>query len=487
MTAHIWWRLATPALVATTLVGHAGAQIRTTPARTAPPPATSATPAIPAVKSVSFASRSVPLLGGAHAASSTGGQEVVLRVDLTAPAPCVERCGGRTMDGAPSGYMPVTLSVSDPAHLNALRLLVPTGQTYGELAFVTQPVAAQTSLTIAAQSEGSAPQQGRLTILPPVMTGFALEQSSAISGQSVKGVVRFSGPPASATAVRFQLQTTDGQAVSVPATVALEVGKTAADITVGAKGVPDDRNAHVVAIYEGKTLAAPLTVRAARLVTMENAWPCCDNPFIIRLDGAPPPAGAVITLTSEKPSRITVPPTVTIPATETSVTLTAVSIPGTDDDRVRITAAYNGVSKHWSVLSRKIVKPDLVLRDIIFYDGFGNVITAAPDGQPVRMCATVRAQREGEMNPNLDAPPSVLRITHQSPTGTGTSAGRTIDLPIVFVRDVNRQYPPITQCITIPGLSSGNRVDVTLLADANGEVDESREGNNDAKASLSRP
>ncbi len=162
-------------------------------------------------------------------------------------------------------------------------------------------------------------------------------------------------------------------------------------------------------------------------------------------------------------------------------------MPGTDDDRVRITASYNGVTKHWSVLSRKIVKPDLVLRDITFLDGFGNVITTAADGQPIRLCATVHAQREGEMNPNLDAPPSVLRITHQSPTGTGTSAGRTTDLPIVFVRDINRQYPPITQCITIPGLTQGDRVDVTLVADFKNEVDESRESNNDQKASISRP
>jgi hypothetical protein len=487
MTRYSYCRIAAPALLATMMAGQAGAQLRTPPARPASPVTASAAPAIPAVKAVSFGSRSVPMVGGAHDASSTGGQEVVLRVELAAPAPCVERCGSKAMDGSPSGYMPVTLAASDPAHLSALRLLVPTGQTYGELAFVTKPVAAPVALTVTAQSQGSAPQQGRLTILPPVMTGFALEQSSAVSGHSVKGTVRFSGPPASATAVRFQLQTTMGQAVSVPATVALELGKTAAEITVTAKGVAADQNAHVVAIYGDKTLAAPLTVRAARLVRMDNEFPCCDNPFTLGLDGAPPPAGAVISLTSEKPSRIGVPATVTIPPGETSINITAVSYPGNDDDRVRITASYNGVTKHWSVLSRKIVKPDLVLRDITFLDGFGNVITSAADGQPIRMCVTVRAQREGEMNPNLDAPPSVLRITHQSPTGTGTSAGRTIDLPIVFVRDINRQYPPITQCITIPGLTQGDRLDVTLLADFKNEVDESREGNNDAKASITRP
>lgn len=150
-------------------------------------------------------------------------------------------------------------------------------------------------------------------------------------------------------------------------------------------------------------------------------------------------------------------------------------------------ASYNGVSKNWSVLSRKIVKPDLVLRNIVFSDGFGNAITAAADGQPIKMCATVHAQREGEMNPNLEAPPSVLRINHQTPTGTGTSSGRTIDLPIVFTRDVNRMYPPITQCISLPGLTQGTQTDITLVADFRGEVDESREGNNTETVKISRP
>lgn len=473
------------AIVALTVTSTAvaSAQLRQPPARAAAPAAVT----IPAVKSVSVGARGVQALKLGAAGVGTGGQEVVLRVELTGPAPCVERCGGKTVDGAASGHMPVSLSTTDPGQFSPQRMFVATGQTQGEIAFVTSPVAAPVTVTITAWSEGTPPQQARLTIQPPVMTSFTLEKSTAMSGEAVKGVVNFSGPPASATAVRFQLQTTNGQAVKVPATVALEVGKTAAEFTVQTLGVPQDRNAHVVAIYLDKTLPAPLTVRAAVLASVENAWPCCDNPFVIALSGTPPPQGAVIQLTSEKPSRIVVPATVTIPPTETSITLTAQSIPGNGDDRVRITASYNGVSKHWSVLSRKIVKPDLVISDIVFSDGFGNVISAAADGQPIRMCATVHAQRAGEMNPNLDAPPSVLRIDYLTPTGTGTSTGRSVDVPIVFTRDINRQYPPITQCITLPGLSQGTQTDITLVADFRNEVDESREGNNTEKAKIGRP
>jgi hypothetical protein len=408
-------------------------------------------------------------------------------VELTAPAPCVERCGSKTVNGAPSGYMPISLSTTDPAQFSAQRMFVATGQTQGEINVMTVPVASTTQVTITAWSEGTPPQQARLTIEPPVMTSFSIDQSSVVSGQIVNGTANFSGPPASANAVRFQVQTTNGQAVKVPATVTLELGKTAAEFTIQTLGVPQDRNEHVVAIYLDKTLPAPITVRAAVLAKVDNVFPCCDNPFEIQLDGTPPPQGAVIQLTSANPNRIVVPPTLTIPPTETKITWTAQSIPGNGDDRVRITVSYNGVSKQYSVLSRKIVKPDLVIRNIVFSDSFGNAITAAPDGQPIKVCATVLAQREGEMNPNLDAPPSVLRITYQTPTGTGTSSGRTVDMPVVFTRDVNRQYPPITHCLSLPGLTQGTQTDITLVADLKNEVDESREGNNAETARISRP
>ena len=456
------------------------AQVRQQPVRAQTPAAP------PAVKSLSFDGKAgQPLIKGVG--SGTGGQEVVLRVELTAPAPCVERCGGKTVNGALSGYMPISLSTTDPAQFSAQRMFVATGQTQGEINFMTVPVASPTQVTITAWSEGTPPQRANLTIEPPVMTSFSIDQSNVVSGQTVKGTANFSGPPASANAVRFQVQTTNGQAVQVPATVALEVGKTAAEFTIQTLGVSQDRNEHVVALYLDKTLPAALTVRAAVLTKFDNARPCCSNPILIELDGTPPPQGAVIQLTSANPNRIVVPPTVTIPPSERSITLSAQSIPGNDNDNVRVTASYNGVTKRHSVYSAKIIQPDLVIRGIAFFDGFGNAITAAPDGQPIKMCATVLAQREGEYTPNLDAPPSVLRITYQTPTGTGTSAGRTVDLPVVFTRDVNNSYPPITHCLSLPGLTQGTQTDITLVADLKNEVDESREGNNTENVKISRP
>jgi hypothetical protein len=456
------------------------AQIRAQPARVRQA-------ALPAVKSISMGTRSLGLsANGAAGGIATGGQEVVLRVELTGPAPCVERCGGKTVDGQSSGYLPVSLTTSDATQFSAQRMFVGTGQTSGELNFVTMPVATPTSFTITAATDGTPPQQARLTVQPPVMTSFELEKSSAVSGEAVKGVVHFSGPPASASAVRFQLQTTDGQAVRVPSTLTLEPNKTAVELTVQALGVAQDRTAHVVAFYLDKTLPAPLTIRAAKLASVENVYPCCDNPFRIKLDGAPPPQGAVIELTSENPARMQVPPKVTIPSGETSIQLTGQSIPGNSDTHVKITVSYNGVSRKYSLYSRKIVQPDLTVA-LVFYDQYDNVITTAPDGQPIRMCATVRGHRQGDMPPNIPVALSVLRVSYQSPTGTGTSSGRTEDHPIAFVPDVNSQLPPITHCTSLPGIAQGNHIDITVTADHRDDVDESREGNNIEQVKLSRP
>jgi hypothetical protein len=384
--------------------------------------------------------------------------------------------------------MRVRLSGDNTSQFSLQQMSVNTGQSVGEVNFVTAPVTAPTSFTVSAWTEGSAPKQTRLTVLPPVLTSFALSKSDIVSGEAVRGVAHFSGPPASATAVRFQVQTTNGQAVQVPATVTLELHKTAAEFDIQTLGVAQDRDVHVVAMYLGKALPAPLSVRPARLTDLEQVWPCCRSPFWIYLDGLPPPSGAVIELRSEDPSEIAVPPSVTIPAGVTKIAVTPQEIPGNTHRHVTITAKYRGVSKNHWVWSVKLVKPDIVIDPIVFYDQYGNVITSPPDGQPVKMCATVRDFRPNDLAPNVAVPPSVLRVSYSSPTGTGTGIGRTIDLPIAFVQGTQSgNHAPVTQCLTLPGLSQGDYHDITLTADFRQEVDESREGNNTEKVRLTRP
>ena len=454
------------------------------PARTGPTTST----ALPTVRSVSFVgSRPIAPVKGGAAGNATGGQEAVLRVELTAPAPCVEHCGAVTVNGLRSGYMPVLVSGNNPAQFNVQRVLVPTDKTVGEAKFVTVPVVSATPVTISAWTEGVPPLQATLTVLPPVMQTFVIDKTNVMGGAVVHATVTFTGPPASSSAVKFNVQTTNSQVLGVPASVTLAMNTTSVVFDITALGVDQDKAAQVVAIHLDKILPASVSVRAAVLVDVDGAFPCCKNPFRISLNGRPPPQGAVIQLTSANPARIAVPPTVTIPPSDTSIVVTGQSTPGPSGDNVTITASYKGVSKRHSVYSWPIVKPDLNFADVTITDRFGNAITAPQDGQSFKVCAVVRWNRPGEFAPNIPVPPSILRISYRSPTGTGTSTGRDVDFPLDFVRDVNQQAAPITGCVDLPGLAPGGYTDVTITADFRKEVDEDREGNNTRELKITRP
>lgn len=442
---------------------------------------------LPAVKSVSLVGGRMGMMPSKEGLAATGGQEVVLRVELTGPAPCLERCGSTALNGKRSGYFPVMVSGDNAEQFTVQRVLVPTDETIGDARFLTVPVTSSTSVNISAWREGSAPQRATLTILPPVMTSFVVEPTDVRSGKPVHATVTFSGPPRSSGAVKFTMQTTDSRVLQVPATVTLDTGKTVVTFDITTLGVEQDRSAQVVAIQGDKVLPASVFVRAAVLVDVGRAAPCCNNPFRISLNGRPPAQGAVIQLTSANPARISVPPTVTIMPDDTSITVTGQSTPGPSGADVTITASYKGVSKRHTVYSWPIVKPDLNFADVTLVDRFGNAITAPPDGQPVKLCASVRWNRPGEFAPNIPVPPSVLRISYQSPTGTGTSTGRDVDFPLNFVRDVNGQAAPISGCVDLPGLAPAAHYDVKITADFREEVDEDREGNNTRTMKITRP
>lgn len=73
------------------------------------------------------------------------------------------------------------------------------------------------------------------------------------------------------------------------------------------------------------------------------------------------------------------------------------------------------------------------------------------------------------------------RVSYTSPTGTGTSTGRDIDMTITFGSLIT-----ITSCVDLPGLAPGGYHDVKLTADFRNEVDEERESNNTSGLKITR-
>ena len=437
---------------------------------------------IPAVKSVTIVGGKTPGLvaGDARAAAATGGQEVVLRVELTGPAPCVEHCGSVAINGKLGGYLPVLVSTTNAVQVPVQRLLVSTGELTGEVKFVTTPVTASTAVSISVRTEGTAPQQTVLAIQPPVLTGFVVDKTNVVSGDTIHATATFSGPPASASAVKLVVQTTSSRALRIPSLVALESGKTVLSFAIRANGLDQDETAQVVATYLDKNLPASIAVRAASLIGV------ADQSYRVTLDGIAPPKGAVVQLTSANPARVIVAPTVTVPADARDTHLEAQSIYGNSELYVRISMSYRGVTKHYSYLSRAMVKPDMWITDLTLTDRFGNTIQAPADGQPFRLCVRIPNWREGGADaPNMPAPPSTLRFSYRTPTDLGTSTGRDIDVAIgAFVAGTGTS---VRQCVELPGLVPAGHHDVVITVDVNNQVDEDREGNNKKELKITRP
>ena len=446
--------------------------------RGAPPPPA----ALPSVKSVAITSARSPV-GSSRGTAVTGGQEVVLRVELTGPAPCVERCGSTALDGTKSGYMPVAIASSNATQVPVQRVLVSTGEVAGEVKFVTSPVTETQAITISAQAAGSAAQRAMLSVLAPTLVSFAVDRSDVKAGEVVKAVATFTGPPASASAVKLVVQTTNSTVLRVPSSVMLEPGKVQAAFDITSLGLEQDASAHVVATYLDRNLPASISVRAATLKGVSNVNPCCDNPMRIALDAVAPPNGAVIKLTSEDPARVAVPATVTIPSGQSDISVSATQTPSpSGDKKVGIAISYRGETKHWKIYSWKLIKPDLVIDDHSLQDRFGAAIQAPADGQPFKLCVVTRVKHEDAFGSNGPAGPSVTRISYRTPTGTGTSTGRDVDVPVVF-SGTSR----VTQCIDVPGLPPGGEHQIDAVADVLRQVDEAHEGNNDKHFKVKRP
>jgi hypothetical protein len=475
------WEVFAPSLLLGLIFGIVRGEAAQLANALAPPPRQQPAPSqppvtLPIVKSIYFigprqtVNRQIPV-------TVTGGQEIRGRIELSGPAPCVWNCGKQTLTGQRSGGLPVQLSVNNPALANVPSVVVvPTDQTYQEFAFLTAPVTAPAQVTAVAAVQNSPPQStASFTILPPVLTQFVLDQSNVLGGTLVKGALHFTGPPASPSAVKVQISTTHTAAVQIPATVALEPNKTVALFDISTLGVDQDRNVHIVATLQDRILPAPLTIRAAALKGIASLGFHCGNPgrtgVRVRLTGGAGPGGATVSVSSSNPALLAVPPNFTVPAQQSAGDIT---MPVTQFlSAVTVTVSYQGKSDKTTI--NATAKPDLFVKSVSFFDSYGNAITQAQNSQPFKMRVTVSIGEDTCLRP----PPTTLYVSYSSPTGSGTSTGRSFEVPVGSLGG------PID--IDLPGLQPGSYHDITLITDYRKQVDERNEGNNTKNVKINGP
>jgi hypothetical protein len=186
---------------------------------------------------------------------------------------------------------------------------------------------------------------------PPAQTAAALRAvsvspSGVTGGQSATGTVILTAA-APAGGVIIDLSDVD-PAVSVPATVTINAGATSADFTVNTSPVSATTTTTITGEYNGTSKTAALAVKSPALSSFAlnptTVAGGSTSTGTVSVSGNAPSGGIVVTLSSSRPTRAAVPPTVTVAAGASSATFTVNTTSGAKTSAT-ISAAYDSVTK----------------------------------------------------------------------------------------------------------------------------------------------
>jgi hypothetical protein len=232
------------------------------------------------------------------------------------------------------------------AKSNAPWIVINSGASGSGSKTVTYTVAPNTvatprtgTLTVAGQTH-TVMQAGAVLI-----KALTLNPANIPGGKKITGTVGLTAPaPAEGALVTLS---DNLAATTVPASVTIPAGKLSAPFTITTVVTTTVQTGNVTASYNGSVVAAPLTVRPAVLTSFKlstgSAVEGASVTATLTLDGAAPPAGAVVTLSDTLASALT-PATFTIPSgyLTKSFAIPTKSVSATQTGVV--TAKYSGVT-----------------------------------------------------------------------------------------------------------------------------------------------
>lgn len=275
--------------------------------------------------------------------------------DVYVPSPMI---GGTSAKGAvdlssaaPSSGLPVSLSSNSSALVVPASVTVPSGATTVSFNVTTLGVGAATDVIVKATSE-SIVRTTEVVVNPAILGSVTLTPTTTVvGGTSVTGHANLIGsaPPAGATVA---LSTSNTNVATVPASVALAAQAKTGAFTVSTKGVAAATQVFINASYRGISKSATLTVNPATLYSIApNRLVIGGNPATetITLLGFAPPAGAVVSLTSNHTEAAAPASSVTIPWNSSSKTFTIPTKGVAATINALITATYGSLSKSCTI------------------------------------------------------------------------------------------------------------------------------------------
>jgi hypothetical protein len=181
---------------------------------------------------------------------------------------------------------------------------------------------------------------------------YLFGSGSATGGHRVTFRIELTEPaPAGGAAVAM---TSSSPAIPVPATVTVDAGQTQRTFQVLTQPVSTQTNVTVSATYAGVTKSRVVTIKAPalhRLYVQSVIRGGGQGRITVYLSGPAPTGGAIVRVTTNRPSIIASPGFVTIPAGSNKIRLVVDAAEVSEDVPVNVIALYKGI---------KLVEPTIV-------------------------------------------------------------------------------------------------------------------------------
>ncbi|MFM7240995.1 MAG: hypothetical protein ACKO3A_02625, partial [Opitutia bacterium] len=239
----------------------------------------------------------------------------------------------------------VNLASSNTNVVVPSNVTVPDGQSSATFAITTKSVSTDTVVTITA---GTSPNtvSAKLTLTRIRINTIALSPSSVGGGASSQATVTLNGPaPAGGATVVLQ---SNKAFATVPATISVAAGQTAATFTVSTVPVASDSIATITAVYGGTSSSADLSVGKVSLYNLTlsqgTALGGTSRTATVTLTGPAPAGGLQVLLSSDNPAA-TLAGSVTVPANQVKASVTVTTAPVAEPTVVTLTARAGTTEK----------------------------------------------------------------------------------------------------------------------------------------------
>jgi len=327
----------------------------------------------------------IPTLGDFTITGSnpvTGGQRTFGNVELSG----LSRLGGPSF----------TLTSSHPDIVPPTTIDAPASdRVFGfQWSFDTTTPAADTDVTVTV-SDGRYSFSDVLTVRkappPPVLAGVSVNPTTVVGGTSSTGTVTLSAPQSGSTVVALSTPA-PASVATMPTSVTVPAGATSRTFTINTSPVTSQFNMNIFADLAGSpsqsallfimpggpTTVSAITINPVDLVGGRSAT------GMVTLTSAAPSGGAVVALSkafsngSAGTVPVTIPPSVTVPAGQTTASFTISTSSVTATTSVRISATFNGATAN----------ADMTLFPLLAQVSFpGNVPGGTPATGTVRLNA----------------------------------------------------------------------------------------------------